>query len=1239
MLNFRKLRHEFPMAILKEGRILYEKDMVLSAKIVKLAPEGLRLHCQVLGSFENTYSCDMEIDRRESEAIDSDCDCPYPYDCQHLAAILFYLEENLDRILVEYMQEHELQKHAPKEDSDTASLRKAVIEAQQKELAKRGKRYQQELLHEYLVAARLFAQSPFFVRIEQQQQDHAQLAIIFAEEALHSLKPTGHVDFHLALRLPSRSKPLVVPNLKEFFSALHYHEGLYIGTKRFFFTLESFDEQSRPLIQMIMSHAHLYEGKEEREQRFANLDAETMGNILAYAHEQLLRGFTPTATNEQQKLPMPCLYCGTLEEPLCGALAPALLRFAIEYLEVPAPKLLLKPTVLVDEGQSISLDEALLFDCIKPGVLFQNSYWRFPPQIKRKHLRHLAAIRTMTIPEPLFGTFVENALPELMNCVEVSNIEAIDNFVTLPFAGTVQAECEIQYLNGELEASLDFLYDGIKVPAAHSKVTIDNVLPFITADGIIARDLAKEQEIIDDLFQGFISDPVQGTFVAKAEKKIVEFMTDVVPHNQHRVQFHCPDNLVGHFIYDDTSFKLSLKESSRPDTYELELKANSYLAEITLDQLWDCLTSRRSYIELVPKKATGKRRSAAGKSGEMPYKILVLDLEKLIPVVQLFDELGISALNNHKEVRPLWSLASIDAERFDGLPIAFSISDKLKKVQQEMMSIQEKTETSIPEEINATLRPYQKHGVAWLERLRRMHLGGILADDMGLGKTLQAIIAIVQEKKAHPEGISLVICPTSLLYNWKEEIAKFAPHLRVLVVDGTPQQRRKLLNGINQYDILITSYTLLQKDIETYQQLPFSYAILDEAQQIKNRDTRNAKSVKQIQTSHRLVLTGTPIENSLEDLWSLFDFLMPGLLSSYDRFVEKYIRTGEQKKSLRLSSLASGKKETKELANAETADKQKQQQSGGEEIRECKSIELELLRKKVAPFILRRMKRDVLSDLPPISEIVYHCHLSETQRELYQSYVTTAREELTQLVKKEGFERVQIHVLATVTRLKQICCHPAIFAKDQPERGDSAKYEMLLELVQSLIEGKHKAVIFSQYTRMLGIMRDDFHKMGIRFAYLDGSTTNRLEVVNAFNNDPNVSLFLLSLKAGGTGLNLVGADTVIHYDMWWNPAVEKQATDRVHRLGQEQSVSSYKIVTLNTIEEKIVSIQQTKRGRGEQVLISCDDDAVSKLTWEEVLELLDVNFDKGRTTAPQLPLIEDGVAAVARVPCARKKSW
>lgn len=1162
MLNFRKLKHDFSPSILKEGKGLYDSRMVVSTKIISLTPDIIRFSCRVMGSFDNCYESELEIDRHESVIVDSDCDCSYKYDCQHLAAVLFYLESHYNKLLVAYSKETDLEKTMHVDDQEKACLLETFKEAEFKEYVRQDKKFQKELLEEYVYASQLLGQSSFFHSEEEMIQDKAELAVMynFTPSKMENLQ----IEIQLALRLPFRSKSLNIPHIKSFLEAIRYNEAIYIGSKRYFFSLNSFDEASGQILKLIIDFARFPEVKNDKQQRTAYMDVEAFGTLLSASYalaETQFSSSVPLNEKETDFFSLPCMYCGTIEEPLRMSLTPAILRFELDYLEVPSPKILLKPQIVL-KNKVISCEEVLLFECAKPGMIFQNIYYSFLPNIKRKHLRSLAVIRNMTVPEPLFGTFVENSLSELAHFAEIANKEIIERFVTLPFVEEIKAECDIHYLNGELEAALYFIYGKVKIPAAASQLTVEHISIFVTPEGILARNLTEEQKIIDQLFQDFVYDPIQGIYSAKNEKKIVEFMTETIPAQQHRIKFNCPENLLDQFIYDDSIFKLSLRETSRIDLYEVEIQVDGYLQGATVDLLWDCLSSKRAFIELSSKKPG--RRKAKAEDMKASHKILVLDLDKLAPVVQILDELGINRLDRHVEQRPLWSLASLDIHQFDGLPIKFSITSKLQEIQKQMLGQIPYDFIDIPISIQASLRNYQMEGIRWLDRLRRMHLNGILADDMGLGKTLQAITTLTQYKDEHPDQYSIVVCPTSLVYNWKEEFSKFNPEFKVLAVDGNPNQRKKLLNEIEQYDLIITSYTLLQKDIEFYKTIPFGYIILDEAQHIKNRGTRNAQSVKMIQAAHRLILTGTPIENSLDELWSLFDFLMPGLLSSYDRFVEKYIRHPTVSQS--------GKS-------------------------------LDNLRQKVAPFILRRMKQDVLSDLPPVSEIVYHCHLSEVQQELYRSYAASAREELSQLVKKEGFDRVQIHVLATLTRLKQICCHPAIFAKDQAENGDSSKYDMLLELLQTLMEGRHKTVIFSQYTRMLNIMREDLQKQGIRFEYLDGSSKNRLSIVKKFNEDQNIPIFLVSLKAGGSGLNLVGADTVIHYDMWWNPAVESQATDRVHRLGQKQSVSSYKLITLNTIEEKILELHNRKKSLVKEV-VSRDEDMMAKLTWEEVLELL-----------------------------------
>lgn len=1147
MLNFRKLKQDFSSNLLQEGKSLHDQKKVVSAKILKLDEDSIRFSAKVMGTFENTYESEIEIDRFESDTIHSNCDCTYRYDCQHIAALIFYLEENLDSILVNYSNEKDVEK----------TLDKAIIasikQAHTKEEKRKDENFQKQITQEYVNSSEILATSLFFLPEEENKITKSEIALIYNPESIE--KNEKFVEFTLALRIPSRSKPLNIPNVKSFLDALRYSEPLKINSKDYYFKMVAFNDIEKEVIKTLIASARFTENlNNERAQRIAKIDIETFGDLLSKIHEMEIKNNQSRSMSElSDDLPcLPCIFSGNLENPLNYSFCSAFVRFDLKYLEPPTTKILLNPSFVIDQA-TINISEGNVFYCAKPGLLYQGVYYKFPNHIKREHLKSLEDIGNMTIPEPLLGTFVENSLPELKRFSEVANVDVIEKFVTIPYASGLNARCELSYLDGELEATLFFIYDGIEVKASSTTLSYENISKFITENGVLARDLVKERTILNELFQDFLFNQETGTYITKSEKKIVEFMTEIIPNNQESVKFECPQNLLDQFIYDKTQFTLELDVSEKIGFYKANLKVDGDLNGVKFDLLWECTAVGRAFIELSHLKTKVNSRFS---------KILVLDLEKLSKVVQLFDEIGIKKITNHIEDKPLWSIVGIEEEMFLDLPVKFSMSDKLKSQRKEMLGDVKQKPSSLPTTIDASLRSYQVEGVHWLERLRRMYLNGILADDMGLGKTLQAIVAIIQNqsKIASP---SIVVCPTSLLYNWQEEINKFSPKTNVIVVDGVPNQRKKIISTIKEKDIVITSYTLIQKDIELYKDTCFSYAILDEAQHIKNRQTRNAKSVKLLNASHKMILTGTPIENSLDELWSLFDFLMPGFLSTFDRFTERYIRV-------------TGKTHTKNM---------------------------EYLKRKVTPFILRRMKVDVLKELPPVSEIVYHCKLTEPQLELYKSYALSARDELTKLVQKEGFDKVQIHVLATLTRLKQICCHPAIFAKEKKEVGDSAKYEMLLELIQNLIDANHKTVIFSQYTKMLQIIREDLEQSGIKFSYLDGTTKNRLQIVKDFNENKEIKIFLVSLKAGGTGLNITGADSVIHYDMWWNPAVESQATDRVHRIGQKSNVSSYKLVTVSTIEEKIIEMQNRKKGLVKKV-VSCDDEVISKLTWEEVLELL-----------------------------------
>lgn len=1153
MINFRKIKQDFAANLLSEGKRFFEEGGVHSAKILELSSQKMRACASVKGAYENKYECELEIDIIESEVIDSTCECSYSFDCQHLAALIFYLEKNIDQMTVDFSKNESFQKV---EDADELEhLSRVIDKAKTNQEAIEGAKFDQERIEEYAHAWQVLTKSPFFRPKEKWIEEEAGLNIVLMRP-LDSKERGQTQEMQLLLRLSFRSKPLIVTDIRAFLDAIKHEEIQELGGKRLLLTLSSFDSISRSMLEFILNFAR-FPSADDKPLRSFHMKKEDLGELFTLAYDIAMKekpAFFHGEDSETAPKVLPCLYEESLEKPFGFFAGSAYLNFEIEFIQPPATNIILNPTIEVGQKR-LQLVDIFLFDCARPGFIHDGVFYRFQPAIKRTHLRNFDEMQSMAIPEPLFGTFVENAMPELGRFAHISGQQSIQDFTTLPFVGELKGHCKIAYLDGEMDAELWFDYNGIKVPAVASNLKTQHMRAFVTDEGIMARNLAEEKKILDVLFQGFIFDPLSGKFLAKTEKKIVEFMTESLPAFQEIINFDCPRNLLEQFVYDNTQFKVSLKE--RPDqvcAFEVEVALEGDLEGVSMDLLWDCVASRKTFIEI---GAKGKKKKKSG-----PSKILVLDLERLSAVIQIFDEIGISRFENHSTLRPLWNLTHLTQERFESLPVEFSITEKLTEIQSQMVGEAPFTSSPVPEEIRADLRSYQKEGVAWLERLRSMHLGGILADDMGLGKTLQAIVSVTMAHKEANGGQSLIICPTSLLYNWKEEFLRFNPGLNVQVIDGAPTRRHELIDSSAEVDVLVTSYTLLQKDIEHYQKRTFNYLILDEAQHIKNRGTRNAKSVKMLRGTHRLILTGTPIENSLEDLWSLFDFLMPGLLGSFERFVEKYIRQTEATEN-----------------------------------------NLEHLKRKIFPFILRRMKQDVLNDLPPVSEIIYHCQLTDIQQELYRSYAESAKEELSKLVKKEGFDKIRIHVLATLTRLKQICCHPAIFAKDGAERGDSAKYEMLLDLLSNLAQNNRKAVIFSQYTRMLQIMRTDLEEMGVTLSYLDGSTKNRMEIVKEFNANPNITVFLISLKAGGVGLNLTGADTVIHYDMWWNPAVESQATDRVHRIGQKRNVSSYKLITLGTIEEKILEMQERKKGLVKQ-LVQSDEEAIGKLTWDEVLELL-----------------------------------
>ena len=468
----------------------------------------------------------------------------------------------------------------------------------------------------------------------------------------------------------------------------------------------------------------------------------------------------------------------------------------------------------------------------------------------------------------------------------------------------------------------------------------------------------------------------------------------------------------------------------------------------------------------------------------------------------------------------------------------------------------------IPTELRQVLRGYQVYGYKWLRTLAGCGFGGILADEMGLGKTLQIIAVLLAEKQEGSIGTSLIICPASLVYNWAEEFHRFAPELTVCPVEGNQTERGEIIERSGKWDVLISSYDHLKRDVQTYEGKVFLYEVLDEAQFIKNQSTASAKAVKVIRAKHRFALTGTPIENRLSELWSIFDFLMPGFLYRYETFrkeMEKPIaKEGSEEASLRLKRM-------------------------------------------VSPFILRRLKTEVLKDLPEKVEESHIVRFGEEQQKLYDAQVLRMKN-LLEKENEESFRKSKIQILAELTRIRQICCDPALLFENYD--GGSAKMEACMDLVRSAMEGEHRILLFSQFTSMLDLLKERLGQEKIPYYEITGATPKkeRLHLVSEFNNG-DVPLFLISLRAGGTGLNLTGADIVIHYDPWWNAAAQNQATDRAHRIGQQKPVTVFKLIAKDSIEEKIQQLQEKKLNLADEI-IGGEQVSFSSLTREDLLEMI-----------------------------------
>ncbi|ODS38877.1 MAG: hypothetical protein A7316_06825 [Candidatus Altiarchaeales archaeon WOR_SM1_86-2] len=586
--------------------------------------------------------------------------------------------------------------------------------------------------------------------------------------------------------------------------------------------------------------------------------------------------------------------------------------------------------------------------------------------------------------------------------------------------------------------------------------------------------------------------------------------------------------------------KLRLEVSSGIDWFDLKGDVSYGAEKVPFDEIISHVNNHERFVKL-----------SDGTRGVIPKKWL----EKLSGTVGLLerDEKNGNAKASRSQIALVEALLDISEKS--------RVDKRFKQMKEKFSGFREIRNVSLPKKLDGELREYQKAGYDWLHFLKDFSFGGCLADEMGLGKTVQALSLLLYEKERGIKTPSLVVVPTSLVFNWVNEVKKFTPSLKVYIHHGSERVREGKQIWKKKANIILTTYGTLRNDANIFKNKKFHYVILDESQHIKNPLSKTAKKIYGLKSKHKLAMTGTPIENNSFELWSQFAFLNPGLLGNMDYFKKNFAKSIEKEKD---------EDKTKALKNM------------------------------INPFLLMRKKEMVAKDLPEKQISVSYCEMDRKQREVYEFWKSRIRNEIETTIKEEGFMKSRFKILQGLMKLRQICNHPVLV--DESFTGDSGKLNMLMEQIEEVIAEGHKVLVFSSFVKMLGVFRGEFERKGIRFSYLDGSTRNRKQVVEQFQEDPDMRAFLISLKAGGLGLNLTEADYVFIVDPWWNPAAEMQAIDRTHRIGQEKNIFVYKAITKDSIEEKILQLQESKLDLVKNV-IAVDDGLFKKLNKEDINKL------------------------------------
>lgn len=919
-----------------------------------------------------------------------------------------------------------------------------------------------------------------------------------------------------------------INNLPDFFERMLNREKYkYNNVLEFIHEENAFEEQSRPLLKFLLKYAEIIKYANDVNNNYAyygrnfNVNNVVLSNTGLDELFEILKGKTvefETKTGERK--------IQFIDEPID-------IKFILEKSDEST--YCLTPNIDV-YGYDIFYGKNYSY------FLIDNKMHKCLPKVENRNLELLEVYKknytqSIVFNENNLRNFFAIVVPKIKDNFEIENIdkEQIEKYMPKDLYVKIFLDYNEK---GYIVADVKFCYGNVEFN------------PIKNVNLEITRNAIQENEVLDTFVQtGFMLDSANARLVLANDEKIYNFLSKEIEDYMKKFEV-----LVAEDFKKKDIKKIKIKS--------IGVKIENNLLDINLE---DFKFNIYEIKDIINKYKLRKKfyRLKDGTYISLEKNSSLDFLENLTDNIEIEDE----DVEENSIKLPIYRALYLE-KIFKNMPNTnIQKNEYYKNMISQIEDRQIDLSTKIPPKLNAELRTYQKIGYKWLRTLEQYKMGGILADDMGLGKTIQllaVILSYVQKNKGNVKP-SIIICPSSLALNWYNEIQKFTPTLKALVISDDYLERKRKIEEIGKYQVIITSYDSLKRDIDLYENYCFKYVVADEAQYIKNNNTKNSKAIKTINAETKFALTGTPIENSLSELWSIFDFIMPGYLYKYKKFKELY----------------------------ETPI-----------IKEQNEDVMNKLKKQIEPFVLRRTKGEVLTELPDKTVTILNNEMSEEQYNIYMSYMAQARKEIMSQIDINGFEKSQIKILSLLMRLRQICCHPKLFLREY--EGESSKLNQCIEIIQDAVLGGHKILLFSSYTSMFEIIEEKLKNIGVKYLKLTGQTKvgERIELVDKFNTDENIKVFLISLKAGGTGLNLTGADMVIHYDPWWNLSAENQATDRTYRIGQKRNVQVYKLITKNSIEEKIYELQQ-KKAKLIDNMLSTDATFINKLSKDDILALFE----------------------------------